>query len=57
MQSNMLNVSRPRRSPLGLEYVYLLDGGIVIRRFWSLTADAASRHARRYLSRLARQSG
>jgi hypothetical protein len=57
LRNNMLSVSRPRRSPLGLKYVYLLDGGIVVRRFWALTADAASRRARRYVSRLAGQSG
>jgi hypothetical protein len=41
----MLNLSEPRRSPILLSYVFLLDGGTVLRRFIALRASTATRKA------------
>jgi hypothetical protein len=43
----MLNLSTPRRSRYLLSYVYLLDGGTVLRRFVGLGKRATARRAER----------
>jgi hypothetical protein len=48
----MLNLTRPRRTVLGVCYVYVLDGGTVLRTFRALTPRAATRKATRYITHL-----
>jgi hypothetical protein len=52
MRTDMLNLTRPRRSPILLSYVLLLDGGTVLRRFVALRGKVASRRAEEYRHRL-----
>jgi|BarGraNGADG00212_1021973.scaffolds.fasta_scaffold28479_2 hypothetical protein len=48
----MLNLSQPKRSPILLNYVFLLDGGIVLRRFVAFRASTARRRAEAYQQNL-----
>lgn len=48
MRTDMLNLTRPRRSAILLRYVLLLDGGTVVRRFVALRGKVASRRAEKY---------
>ena len=48
----MLNLSQPKRSPILLNCVFLLDGGIVLRRFVAFRASTARRRAETYRQNL-----
>jgi hypothetical protein len=48
----MLNLSQPKRSPILLNCVFLLDGGIVLRRFVAFRASTATRRAETYRQNL-----
>ena len=49
---NMLNLTRARRTALGICHVHVLDGGTVLRTFRALTPGAAARKATRYITHL-----
>jgi len=49
---DMLNLTRARRTALGVCYVHVLDGGTVLRTFGALTLRAATRKATRYITHL-----
>jgi len=49
---DMLNLTRARRTALGICYVHVLDGGTVLRTFRALTQRAATRKATRYITHL-----
>ncbi len=48
----MLNLTRARRTALGICHVHVLDGGTVLRTFRALTPGAAARKATRYITHL-----
>jgi hypothetical protein len=56
MRTDMLNLSQPKRSPILLSYVFLLDGGTVVRRFVAVRGRIATRRAETYRQRLTRRA-
>jgi len=54
---DMLNLTRARRTALGICHVHVLDGGTVLRTFRALTPRSATRKATRYITHLKIEDG